>query len=166
MLLNMAGRTSWTLINSIVALVVMVGVDLLLVPPLGVPGAGIGWAVAILTNNLLPLTQLVVSMGRTLLPRNLLLHWGRAHGETARLRTWLIEASLALSSSRLVWLQNLQRRRVRPAPRRMLDRAVADRSRVRWPGSCCRRGSRTHDAVAARPRPPRPSPQACPPASP
>jgi O-antigen/teichoic acid export membrane protein len=63
MLLNMAGRTSWTLVNSIVALVVMVGVDLLLVPPLGVLGAGIGWAAAILTNNLLPLTQLVVSMG-------------------------------------------------------------------------------------------------------
>ncbi|MCW2634648.1 MAG: multi antimicrobial extrusion protein MatE, partial [Blastococcus sp.] len=63
MLLNMAGRTSWTLANSVVALVVMVSVDLLLIPRLGVLGAGIGWAAAIVANNALPLTQLVVSMG-------------------------------------------------------------------------------------------------------
>lgn len=63
MLLNMAGRTSWTLINSLVALAVMVGVDLVLIPPLGILGAAIGWAAAILTNNLLPLTQLVMAYG-------------------------------------------------------------------------------------------------------
>ncbi len=63
MLLNMAGRTSWTLANSLVALAVMVGVDLLLIPPLGILGAAIGWAAAILVNNLLPLTQLVLAYG-------------------------------------------------------------------------------------------------------
>ena len=63
MLLNMAGRTSWTLANSVVALVVMIGVDLLLIPRLGILGAGIGWTAAIVANNALPLTQLVVSMG-------------------------------------------------------------------------------------------------------
>jgi O-antigen/teichoic acid export membrane protein len=63
MLLNMAGRTSWTLANSLVALAVMVGVDLLLIPPLGILGAGIGWAAAIVTNNALPLGQLLISMG-------------------------------------------------------------------------------------------------------
>jgi O-antigen/teichoic acid export membrane protein len=63
MLLNMAGRTSWTLANSVVALVVMVSVDLVLIPRLGILGAGIGWAAAIVANNALPLTQLVVSMG-------------------------------------------------------------------------------------------------------
>jgi O-antigen/teichoic acid export membrane protein len=62
MLLNMAGRTSWTLANSVVALAVMVGVDLLLIPRLGILGAGIGWAAAIIANNALPLTQLVLSM--------------------------------------------------------------------------------------------------------
>jgi O-antigen/teichoic acid export membrane protein len=63
MLLNMAGRTSWTLINSLIALAVMVGLDLLLIPPLGILGAAIGWAAAILTNNLLPLAQLRLAYG-------------------------------------------------------------------------------------------------------
>jgi len=63
MLLNMAGRTSWTLANSLLSLVVMVGVDLLLIPRMGILGAGIGWAAAIVANNALPLTQLYVSMG-------------------------------------------------------------------------------------------------------
>jgi O-antigen/teichoic acid export membrane protein len=63
MLLNMAGRTSWTLANSVLALVVMVGVDLLLIPRMGILGAGIGWSAAIVANNALPLTQLYVSMG-------------------------------------------------------------------------------------------------------
>jgi O-antigen/teichoic acid export membrane protein len=63
MMLNMAGRTSWTLANSLVALVVMVGVDLLLIPRMGILGAGIGWAAAIVTNNVLPLSQLLTAMG-------------------------------------------------------------------------------------------------------
>jgi O-antigen/teichoic acid export membrane protein len=61
MLLNMAGRTSWTLANSVLGLTVMVAVDLLLIPRLGILGAGIGWAAAIAANNLLPLTQLLVA---------------------------------------------------------------------------------------------------------
>jgi O-antigen/teichoic acid export membrane protein len=61
-LLNMAGRTSWTLGNSLVALAVMVGADLMLIPRLGILGAGIGWAAAIVVNNALPLTQLIVSL--------------------------------------------------------------------------------------------------------
>jgi O-antigen/teichoic acid export membrane protein len=63
MLLNMAGRTSWTLANSLAALTVMVVVDLLLIPRMGILGAGIGWAAAILTNNALPLSQLVRTLG-------------------------------------------------------------------------------------------------------
>lgn len=61
MLLNMAGKTSWTLVNSVIGLTVMVGVDLLLIPRMGILGAGIGWAAAIASNNLLPLTQLLVA---------------------------------------------------------------------------------------------------------
>jgi O-antigen/teichoic acid export membrane protein len=63
MLLNMAGRTSWTLANSLVALVVMLTVDLLLIPRLGILGAAVGWAAAILANNGLPLVQLVRTLG-------------------------------------------------------------------------------------------------------
>ncbi|MGR6967530.1 lipopolysaccharide biosynthesis protein [Geodermatophilus sp. URMC 61] len=55
--LLMAGRTRWNLGNSLTALVVNVVVDVLLIPPLGLLGAAIGWAAAILVNNLLPLAQ-------------------------------------------------------------------------------------------------------------
>jgi O-antigen/teichoic acid export membrane protein len=55
--LIMGGRTSWNLVNSLVALTVTVVVDLLLIPPLGLLGAAIGWAAAICVNNLLPLVQ-------------------------------------------------------------------------------------------------------------
>lgn len=55
--LIMGGRTSWNLANSLVALAVTVVVDLLLIPPLGLLGAAIGWAAAICVNNLLPLVQ-------------------------------------------------------------------------------------------------------------
>lgn len=61
--LNMAGRTVWTLANSTVALVVMIGLDVLLVPDHGAVGAAVGWMAAILTNNLLPLTQLWSAYG-------------------------------------------------------------------------------------------------------
>jgi O-antigen/teichoic acid export membrane protein len=63
MLLNMAGRTWWTLSNSVLSLAVMIGMDYLLIPRMGILGAGIGWAAAIVANNALPLTQLYLSMG-------------------------------------------------------------------------------------------------------
>jgi O-antigen/teichoic acid export membrane protein len=61
--LIMAGRSSWSLINTVIALIVNVTVDLLLIPPLGVTGAAIGWAVAIGVNNLVPLVQVRRSVG-------------------------------------------------------------------------------------------------------
>lgn len=56
--LNMAGRTYWTMANAVTAMVAMIGVDLLLIPRLGILGAAIGWAIALLLQNLLPLSQL------------------------------------------------------------------------------------------------------------
>jgi O-antigen/teichoic acid export membrane protein len=56
-LLAMAGRTRWNLLNVGLALTVMVAVDLLLIPRLGVLGAAIGLAAAVAANNLLPLAQ-------------------------------------------------------------------------------------------------------------
>ncbi|GAA1792063.1 hypothetical protein GCM10009682_12600 [Luedemannella flava] len=57
MVLAMAGRTSWNLVNVAVALAAMVVLDLLLIPPLGALGAALGLAVAVLINNLVPLVQ-------------------------------------------------------------------------------------------------------------
>lgn len=61
--LVMAGRTTWTMGNSLLALAVNLGLNVLLIPQLGIAGAAIAWAAAILVNNLLPLTQLAVSLG-------------------------------------------------------------------------------------------------------
>ena len=57
MVLNMAGRTSWSLANVMVALGLNVGIDLWLIPTQGFLGAAIGWAVAIVAQNALALTQ-------------------------------------------------------------------------------------------------------------
>jgi O-antigen/teichoic acid export membrane protein len=54
----MAGRTSWNLVNVLVALGVTVGLDLLLIPRYGALGAAIGLACAMVVNNLLPLVQI------------------------------------------------------------------------------------------------------------
>ena len=58
MVLNMAGRTTWNLANAFLALAVCVAVDLVLIPRIGIVGAAIGWAAAIVVNNVLPLAQL------------------------------------------------------------------------------------------------------------
>jgi O-antigen/teichoic acid export membrane protein len=57
MVLAMAGRTSWNLINVLVALAVTIGLDLLLIPAYGALGAALGLAGALVVNNLLPLIQ-------------------------------------------------------------------------------------------------------------
>lgn len=63
MVLSMAGRTSWNLANSSLALGVNVALNLWLIPPLGITGAAIAWSVAILVNNLLPLAQVGLILG-------------------------------------------------------------------------------------------------------
>jgi len=60
--LAMAGRTTWTLMNALLALVVDVVLNLLLIPRYGMVGAAVAWAVAIATNNLVPLTQVAVKL--------------------------------------------------------------------------------------------------------
>lgn len=59
-LLITTGRSSWSLINGLLAVFVNVGVDLALIPRYGIFGAAVGWAVAILVTNLMPLAQLAV----------------------------------------------------------------------------------------------------------
>jgi O-antigen/teichoic acid export membrane protein len=58
MVLEMAGNTGVTLAQTSAALAADVGLDLLLIPHLGPLGAAIGWAAAILLNNLVPLWTL------------------------------------------------------------------------------------------------------------
>lgn len=55
--LLMAGKSSWNLVNTLIALVLNIGLNFLLIPHLGITGAGVAWAVSILANNLLPLAQ-------------------------------------------------------------------------------------------------------------
>jgi O-antigen/teichoic acid export membrane protein len=60
--LIMAGRTSWNLVNNVLALAINVVVDVLLIPRIGIMGAAVGWAAAIAVNNLLPLAELAASL--------------------------------------------------------------------------------------------------------
>jgi O-antigen/teichoic acid export membrane protein len=62
MVLNMAGRTTWTLANTLLSLVLLVGLDLWLIPAYGILGAAIGWAVARVVANLVPLTLLGLAL--------------------------------------------------------------------------------------------------------
>jgi O-antigen/teichoic acid export membrane protein len=63
MVLNMAGRTSWNLMNVGLSLGVQIGVDLWLIPGHGIFGAAIGWAAAIVLANLVPLLQIAIVFG-------------------------------------------------------------------------------------------------------
>jgi len=63
LVLMMAGRTWWNLANVAVGVTVFVGLDLVLIPREGIVGAAIGWATAILLNNLVPLAQVGLTLG-------------------------------------------------------------------------------------------------------
>nr|WP_298886953.1 polysaccharide biosynthesis C-terminal domain-containing protein [uncultured Serinicoccus sp.] len=60
MVLLMAGKSLWNLGNVVLALTTNIVIDLWLIPRLGILGAAIGWGVAILVANLVPLLQLLV----------------------------------------------------------------------------------------------------------
>jgi O-antigen/teichoic acid export membrane protein len=62
MVLITTGRSSWSLINGLLAVGVNVGLDLVLIPRYGITGAAIGWAIAILVTNLMPMAQLAASI--------------------------------------------------------------------------------------------------------
>jgi O-antigen/teichoic acid export membrane protein len=62
MVLVTTGRTSWSLVNGLLAVAVNVGLDVLLIPRYGITGAAIGWAAAIAVTNLMPLIQLAATV--------------------------------------------------------------------------------------------------------
>jgi len=61
-ILLMSGRGSWTLINIGVALALNLGIDLWLIPKIGITGAALGWAVAIVVKCLSALIQVGLVM--------------------------------------------------------------------------------------------------------
>ena len=62
MVLITTGRSSWSLVNGLLAVVVNVSIDLLLIPRHGIVGAAIGWAAAIGVANVMPLMQVARSV--------------------------------------------------------------------------------------------------------
>lgn len=63
MVLNMAGKTSWNLWNVLLSVGVQLSLCLVLIPRYGILGAAIAWGAAILTSNLVPLTQIALTFG-------------------------------------------------------------------------------------------------------
>ncbi|MGH2594882.1 MAG: polysaccharide biosynthesis C-terminal domain-containing protein [Actinomycetota bacterium] len=61
--LLMAGKSSWNLLNTVVALALNIGLNLLLIPRIGMEGAAIAWAVSIAVNNLAPLVEVRFLLG-------------------------------------------------------------------------------------------------------
>jgi O-antigen/teichoic acid export membrane protein len=55
------GRSTWSLVNGLLAMCVNICVDLILIPKMGITGAAIGWAAAIVVSNLVPLVQVAVA---------------------------------------------------------------------------------------------------------
>lgn len=60
--LIMAGKTTWSLANMLVALGLNFGLDLWLIPEHGILGAAIGWAAAIVTKNVMALVQVRIAL--------------------------------------------------------------------------------------------------------
>jgi O-antigen/teichoic acid export membrane protein len=61
--LLMAGKSSWNLLNAAAAVAVNVALNLVLIPRMGMTGAAIAWAASIVTNNVAPLIQVRAHLG-------------------------------------------------------------------------------------------------------
>jgi O-antigen/teichoic acid export membrane protein len=100
-----AGRTTWNLGNSALALVLNIGIDVILVPHIGIIGAAIGWAAAIVANNLLPVWQIHRSLGFSPVSAvwlRLLIAAGVGFGLIPGLTVWLSHRSIVATVFALV----------------------------------------------------------------
>ena len=61
--LLMGGKSSWNLLNTAVALSLNIGLNLALIPRFGMEGAAIAWAVSIVVDNLMALTEVRLFLG-------------------------------------------------------------------------------------------------------
>jgi O-antigen/teichoic acid export membrane protein len=68
-ILLMGGRSSWQLVNRLAQLTTLVVLTVLLVPPLGLTGAALGWIAAILVDTTLATVQVAVKLGIHSSPR-------------------------------------------------------------------------------------------------
>lgn len=69
--LLMGGRSSWTLANKVVALIVNIALNLLLVPPFGIVGAAVAWGASITIDTAAASFQVHRYLGLRLRPRRL-----------------------------------------------------------------------------------------------
>lgn len=69
--LLMGGKSSWTLANKVVALIVNIALNLLLVPPFGIVGAAIAWGASITVDTVAASFQVHRYLGLRLRPRRL-----------------------------------------------------------------------------------------------
>jgi O-antigen/teichoic acid export membrane protein len=77
-ILLMGGRSSWQLFNRIAQLATLVVVTAVLVPPLGLTGAALGWMAAILVDTTLATVQVAIGLGIHSSPRLIVLPAGLA----------------------------------------------------------------------------------------
>ncbi|MCC3764963.1 polysaccharide biosynthesis C-terminal domain-containing protein [Glycomyces sp. TRM65418] len=117
-MLAMAGKTSWQLIDVSISLVVNIGLNLALIPSMGVVGAAIAWSAAVLVNNLVPLAQLWRTFGLHpfgALTRRALLAAGLGFGvlPLAAMPLGPLWTSAALAAAGLAWGVALLRYRTR-----------------------------------------------------
>jgi O-antigen/teichoic acid export membrane protein len=71
--LLMGGKSKWNLLNTAVALVANIALNLLLIPAYGMVGAAIAWAVSIMLMNILPMIEVRLLMGLSPFGRGFLL---------------------------------------------------------------------------------------------
>jgi O-antigen/teichoic acid export membrane protein len=117
-MLAMAGKTSWQLIDVSISLLVNIGLNLALIPSMGVVGAAIAWAAAVLVNNLVPLAQLWRTFGLHpfgALTRRALLAAGLGFGALPLAATPFgpVWTAAALAAAGLAWAVALLRYRTR-----------------------------------------------------
>jgi O-antigen/teichoic acid export membrane protein len=61
--LLMGGKSSWSAINAVAALIANIGLNLLLVPRIGILGAAIAWAASLAIDNIAPMIEVRMVMG-------------------------------------------------------------------------------------------------------
>ena len=62
-MLLMGGRSSLSMMNNLIALVTNIGLNLVLIPSMGLRGAAIAWTTSIVLTNLLPTLEVRHTMG-------------------------------------------------------------------------------------------------------